>query len=98
MERVMKIKPDHYQVLKTGLTAVLNTYPHRQEDYEKQGLSHTRFVWDTFYLAKIKIGDGVGMPGLPLYGYLNDSHIDTALKHIIKNHVPKGNRSIHTGD
>lgn len=43
-----------------------------------------RFRWDLFYASKCKLGDGVGMQGdIDLYAYLNDTHIDTALKSVV---------------
>ena len=40
-----------------------------------------RFRWDIFNAAGIKLGDGVGINGdINLYSYMNDSHIDTALR------------------
>lgn len=43
-----------------------------------------RYRWDVLYASQIKIGDGVGIQGdLNLYSYLNDTHIDTALRSIV---------------
>ncbi len=45
-----------------------------------------RFRWDCFWASKIRIGDGVGIHGdINLYSYMNDEHIDTALKAYIEN-------------
>lgn len=45
-----------------------------------------RFRWDLLYMTKIRIGDGVGIEGdINLYSYLNDDHIDTALKDYVAN-------------
>lgn len=85
----MKIKPEHLDVLKSAI-APLDTEQMR-EIYRRGDFPNAdkvkdlamRYRWDLFYLSKIKIGDGVGMSGLPLYGYMNDSHIDTALKSFI---------------
>lgn len=45
-----------------------------------------RFRWDCFWASKIKIGDGIGIDGdINLYAYMNDDHIDTALKNYIDN-------------
>lgn len=45
-----------------------------------------RYRWDLVYASGIKIGDGRGMPGdLNLYAYLNDKHIDAALRSIVPN-------------
>ena len=43
-----------------------------------------RYRWDTLYASGLRIGDGRGMPGeLNLYAYLNDKHIDAALRSLI---------------
>ena len=40
-----------------------------------------RFRWDLFSFSGIRLGDGKGMSGdIDLYAYMNDLHIDTALK------------------
>lgn len=45
-----------------------------------------RYRFDLLWLSGLKIGDGVGVKGeLDLYSYMNDTHIDTALKHIVPN-------------
>jgi hypothetical protein len=54
-------------------------------DYSNQGLSEMRFRWDLLRFCGVRIGDSVGQPGpFPFYDYLNDTHIDTALKAIVK--------------
>lgn len=43
-----------------------------------------RYRWDLLYRSGLKIGDGVGVNGdINLYAYLNDEHIDTALRSIV---------------
>lgn len=43
-----------------------------------------RYRWDLLWATRIKIGDGRGVPGdLNLYAYLDDTHIDSALRHIV---------------
>lgn len=43
--------------------------------YAKYGLSAMRYRWDLLYRSKFSI--------LHMYNYLNDDHIDTALKAIV---------------
>jgi len=51
--------------------------------YRDQSLSVNRFLWDTFYATKTKIGDGIGTSGDVLWYKLgHDDHITTALKAI----------------
>ena len=43
-----------------------------------------RYRWDLLYACGLKIGDGVGSNGdIQLYSYLNDEHIDSALRAIV---------------
>lgn len=82
----MKIKPEHYEVLREAITATAS-HPAAQgceKRYQELGRTPMRLRWDLLYASKLKIGDGVGMDGLPLYAYMNDDHIDTALRNICK--------------
>ena len=85
----MKITQEHYKILKDGIEKLgidkiklhkmdlpFSVRPPKDLDM--------RVRWDCLYATKIKIGDGIGMDGLPLYAYLDDSHIDTALRNIMK--------------
>lgn len=77
----MKMTPEHYQTLK-GMLQPLSARitPHRQylvtegkaKDLEK------RLRWDLFYAAKASTWACDN-----LYSYLDDSHIDTALRSIV---------------
>lgn len=78
----MKIKPEHYAVLKQAVDSVLERVTNIRSEYQAKGLSDKRYRWDLLYATKIKIGDGRGMSGLPLYEYMDDTHIDTALRAI----------------
>ena len=43
-----------------------------------------RYRWDLMYASGLRFGDGRGMRGdLNLYAYLNDKHIDSALRSFI---------------
>ncbi|CAN7647212.1 hypothetical protein LJR129_005036 [Acidovorax sp. LjRoot129] len=43
-----------------------------------------RYRWDLLYMSRLRIGDGAGMDGdLNLYSYLDDTHIDSALRSFI---------------
>ena len=81
----MKIKNEHYEVLETACKKVLDKSPNAWNEYKNKGLSEKRFRWDVLWATKLKIGDSIGMPGdLPLYDYMNDEHIDTALRKIVQ--------------
>lgn len=88
----MKILPNHLNTLKAHLQpldteALRNSYRNKQfpnADLVKD--LDRRYRWDLLYFSKLKIGDGVGIKGdLDLYAYMNDTHIDTALKSFIPN-------------
>ena len=78
----MKIKAHHYNALKEAI-AKLN-----KDDIKEHRLNlpfhvrppkdiELRLRWDCLYASK-------AMDELPLYHYLNDNHIDTALRSIFK--------------
>lgn len=85
----MKMRPEHF----AELAAAIN--PHdtaeRRAQYRARNFRHAdrcrdvnkRYRWDLMYASGIKIGDGKGMSGLPLYEYLDDDQIDTALRRIV---------------
>ena len=79
----MKITPDHYATLHTAITRVqaAKLLPGRNY-YVLQNLTAKRWRWDLLWRAK-RVGY------LPdrfiddtLYGYCDDTHIDTALRRI----------------
>lgn len=90
----MKIKPEHLAELKSAVA--------RTDTSEKRAIYlegsfpnadkvkdlNKRYRWDVLYASGLKIGDGVGTSGLPLYGYLDDTHIDTALRSIVPDLKP----------
>ena len=78
----MKIKPEDFAVLQAAVKP-LHT-PERWALYQAQGLSAMRYRWDLLYASKLKIGDGKGCSGLPLYAYMDDTHIDTALRTVLR--------------
>ena len=87
----LKIKLADLSVLKSRLL-VLDTTA-RREKYLAGDFSNSdkckdldkRYRWDLLHSSKLRIGDGIGVQGdLNLYGYLDDSHIDSALKSCIK--------------
>jgi len=77
----MKITTEHYSYLLSEIDTLLDIHNLDVEtvkkDYEQKGLSMQRMRWDLVYHAKLTkwICDN-------LYSYLNDNHIDTALRRI----------------
>jgi len=78
----MKITPEHYAILETALKATLAKYPLIPSDYAAAGLSPMRLRWDLLRAARIGDVNGIRWACDNLYSYANDSHIDTALRHI----------------
>jgi len=72
----MKMLPEHYEYLKREVEANLTVVP-PLEEYQKAGMSAKRWRWDIMWAAKVS-----NWVGQNLYSYLNDDHIDTALKKI----------------
>lgn len=88
----MKIKPKDLAVL-TDKIKPLDT-PERRAQYLAGDFKNSRAVkdlnkryrWDLLWLSGLKIGDGAGVKGdLDLYSYMEDGHIDTALRHTVPN-------------
>lgn len=84
----MKMKPEHFAELEQAIQRVQSEYPDvTLQSYLDAGRSGKRYRWDLLYCATrrgwFKIGDGKGCDGVPLYSYLTDSHIDTALRRIV---------------
>ncbi len=75
----MKIRQEHYDRMKTDIAQVLSTVEPQVLDVFKKTHSEKRFRWDLMYMAKLT-------PFIcsELYAYLNDDHIDTALRSIVK--------------
>ena len=75
----MKIKQEHYRIISNALNAVGEKLNAASKEYKQNGMSEMRFRWDVFYFAKIE-GNSTKWLCDNLYSYLNDSHIDTALR------------------
>jgi hypothetical protein len=83
----MKIKPEDLVVMRECLRPFLeaNNRTEVVQGYIAANLSPKRLRWDLLYASKLKIGDGVGIHGqVNLYAYLNDEHIDTALRELCR--------------
>ena len=87
----MKITTEDFNKLKEAIEKV--DTPENRQLYISGKFSRSdnvkdlnlRYRWDMLHLCKLRIGDGIGTKGdLDLYSYMNDTHVDTALKAIIK--------------
>ena len=75
----MKITNQHFSELDTRLQPAIKSFPHSLGEYKKSGMSHRRYCFDVLWHAKQS--DFVCNT---LYRYMNDDHLYTALKQIIK--------------
>lgn len=88
----LKMLPEHYEMLKEAITKVKDqqdAYGQPLSEFEKSykaaGATPMRFRWDTLNKAGLRAGDSVGMKtGWPVYDYLNDENIDSALKQVFR--------------
>ncbi len=79
----MKMTAEHFATLKEACHKVLTENPNAQDTYHQHGLTPKRFRWDVLYAAKINDESSSRWICDNLYSYLNDTHIDTALKTIV---------------
>jgi len=75
----MKIKPEHYSYIKHAIDALPKDKVAQHKAKELGKDKAKRFRWDLFHAARLS-----RFASDELYGYLNDDHIDTALKGIVK--------------
>lgn len=77
----MKIKTEHYRIIRDKLRPILEAHQGLTQD---RLLESERLRWDTFWHAidpALKSGE---LSYNREFGYLNDAHIDTAIKAIIR--------------
>lgn len=80
----MKMRPEHFALLKSECEAVLRARPTMRSSYKDKGRSITRLRWDVVGAIRVDGKTGIQWVCDELYHYLNDDHINTALKAIIK--------------
>lgn len=80
----MKIKPEHYQILKTALLPQFKKWT--WEKYHEKFPTHSemRWRWDMYWLARKEGSLCKNFIADVLYSYMNDDHIDSALRKIAK--------------
>jgi hypothetical protein len=77
----MKITAQDKEKLFSLLDKATGTMNTGAIEKHKAQVSEMRFRWDLLWASNIKIGDGIGVKSdIDLYAYMNDNHIDTALK------------------
>lgn len=75
----MKMHANDLLTLANAVKAILDPLPNAWPEYKAKGLSERRFRWDVFHAC---VSRGL-VSSHSLYSYLNDSHIDTALKSVV---------------
>ena len=76
-----KMRPEHFDALRAASLDWLSRYPPRY--YYVRGLGAERHRWDMFNHAMSKAPSAL-LNYRELYAYLDDSHIDTALRYIVR--------------
>ena len=76
----MKITPEDYAKLKDAMSVMLIIAPGSLSNYQERGLTERRWRWDLLHAATQRGLFSV----VPLYKYMHDDHIDTALKVVIQ--------------
>ena len=76
----LAIKSSHYSQLKKKVFALLGKQP---KGTAQRGLSSMRTRWDIYWAS------GGAFSNATEYHYLNDNHIDSALKAILKEYIAK---------
>lgn len=79
----MKVKPEHYATIVGGFREVRANNPEIERLYHEAGLTEKRMRWDILRAARIN-GDSSQWLCDVIYPYANDDHIDTALRHAVK--------------
>lgn len=87
-EAGMKIQPEHYKTLVNALKAVKAAHPKiSPQSYAANKIGKDtakRFRWDALHAAKFDVEKGRSWVNDVLYKYMDDNHIDTALKKAVK--------------
>jgi hypothetical protein len=83
---MMKIKPEHYDHMRSAIQEVVKKLPDGIEGYRQELIAEgkakdieKRLRWDMSYLARLTpfICENI-------YSYANDDHVDTALRRIMQ--------------
>ena len=78
----MKMKPEHFERLKASMLEYHSVHPEFIDNLLSSDLSDKRKRWDWMWKTRVENAPVSLWVARELYGYLDDSHIDTALKRI----------------
>lgn len=89
----MKIRTDHFKALEACIAPILarTNAEEVRNRYRADGFTHKKYRWDVFYASGFMKGEEFQPSGETgqrgncgaLYEYLNDDHIDTALRTLV---------------
>ena len=79
----LKMTPEHYDILKNGIAATVTANPEYVTKAVAHGFSTTRIRWDLFWASTFNGQSAELWMTKTLYPYLNDTHIDSALRKIV---------------
>lgn len=93
MPRLLKMTPDHYAILKPLIiNAIQFTAPPKELDNQGlPSLRHQQKLFDTILTEGTDQNFPDGFAG-DLYAYLNDAHIDSAVRRILLDHRKEENK------
>ena len=80
----MKIKPEHFAMLSSAIDAQADRFKGAALAYLSAGMSEQRFIWDVLRATGLRPGNAHNGDAWSVYDYMNDSHIETALKAALK--------------
>lgn len=92
----MKMTPEHYAILRDAIAPVIAKYPDAASKYKADGLSPMRYRWDLLHSSGVhvchqhNVWANEGKTCIPACDYLNDDHIDTALRAVVRELQPGG--------
>jgi hypothetical protein len=69
-----------FTLLKTMIEKCIEEHPDAHQQYKEGNIPYTQYIWDIFWVATM--GDNAWMQK-HLYKYLNDTHIESALKRMM---------------
>ena len=75
----MKVKPEHYEYMRDAMALALDSLSSEHVSRFRANFSEKRFRWDLARGANL-----IRFMTCYLYEYCNDTHIDTALRAIIR--------------
>ncbi|MBU0847352.1 hypothetical protein KKH23_09240 [Patescibacteria group bacterium] len=80
----MKIENEHYKQIKESVKETLSRHGLTYSGYASEFTDDSPAMWRLYHASNILGKSAVNFTVKTLYVYLNDNHIDTALKQIAK--------------